>query len=68
MDQVSAVTDPLIQFARASVHFFHRCTKPDRKEFKKNAIATAVGFLAMGILGFIIKLVFVPLNSIIVGG
>ncbi|KAL7062115.1 hypothetical protein AAHC03_0608 [Spirometra sp. Aus1] len=68
MDQVSAVSDPLISFTKASVHFFHRCTKPDRKEFKKNVIATTIGFFAMGILGFVIKLVFVPINSIIVGG
>lgn len=31
MDQVSAVVDPLVQFTKSSVHFFHRCTKPDRK-------------------------------------
>ncbi|KAM3179675.1 Protein transport protein Sec61 subunit gamma [Hymenolepis weldensis] len=68
MDQVSAVVDPLVQFTKSSVHFFHRCTKPDRKEFKTNAYATAIGFLAMGVLGFVIKLVFVPINSIIVGG
>ncbi|VDP92015.1 unnamed protein product [Echinostoma caproni] len=67
MDRVSTATAPLVQFTKDSVHFINRCTKPDRKEFKRNTIATAVGFLAMGVLGFIIKLIFVPINSIIVG-
>ncbi|VDQ02959.1 unnamed protein product [Trichobilharzia regenti] len=67
MDRVSTLAEPLVRFSKDSVHFINRCTKPDRKEFKKNAIATAVGFFAMGVLGFIIKLIFVPINSIIVG-
>ncbi|CAH8547718.1 unnamed protein product [Schistosoma intercalatum] len=65
MDRVSTLAEPLVRFSKDSVHFINRCTKPD--QFKKNAIATAIGFLAMGVLGFIIKLIFVPINSIIVG-
>ena len=32
-----------------------------------NAIATSVGFLLMGFLGFFVKLIHIPINQIIVG-
>jgi len=35
-------------------------------EFKKIALATAVGFLVMGFLGFAVKLVHIPINNLIV--
>ena len=44
-----------------------RCTKPDRKEFQKIAIATAIGFAIMGFIGFFVKLIHIPINNIIVG-
>ena len=44
-----------------------RCTKPDRKEFSKIAIATAIGFGIMGFIGFFVKLIHIPINNIIVG-
>ena len=44
-----------------------RCTKPDRKEFRKIAIATAIGFAIMGFIGFFVKLIHIPINNIIVG-
>jgi protein translocase SEC61 complex gamma subunit len=43
-----------------------RCTKPDAKEFKKIAIATTVGFLIMGAIGFFVKLNHIPINNILV--
>ena len=45
-----------------------RCTKPDRKEFQKIAMATAIGFAIMGFIGFFVKLIHIPINNIIVGG
>lgn len=36
-------------------------------EFTKVAIRTAIGFVAMGFVGFFVKLVFIPINNIIVG-
>jgi protein transport protein SEC61 subunit gamma-like protein len=43
-----------------------RCEKPDAKEFAKVARLTAVGFLAVGFIGFFVKLIFIPINQIIV--
>jgi preprotein translocase subunit Sss1 len=35
-------------------------------EFKKIAIATGVGFLLMGFIGFFVKLIHIPINNIII--
>lgn len=51
---------PARRFAADSYRLINRCTKPDAKEFKKIAIATTVGFLVMGFLGFLVKLVHIP--------
>lgn len=58
---------PAQQFARDSVRLLQRCTKPDAREFKKIALATSIGFLVMGFLGFFVKLVHIPINNILVG-
>ena len=36
-------------------------------EFSKIAQATSVGFFIMGFIGFFVKLIFIPINNIIVG-
>ncbi|CAE7379059.1 sec61g [Symbiodinium pilosum] len=51
-----------------SRRLIQRCTKPDAKEFKKIAVACAIGFSIMGFIGYTVKLVFIPINNIIVGG
>jgi len=35
---------------------------------KKIALATGVGFAAMGFIGFAVKIVFMPINNILIGG
>merc|ERR1711872_249950 len=52
MDQIVTALEPLKQFSKDSVRLVKRCTKPDRKEFQKIAIATAIGFALMGFIGF----------------
>ena len=52
--------EPAKRFAQDSYRLVKRCTKPDAKEFKKIALATTVGFLVMGFLGFFVKLVHIP--------
>jgi len=37
-----------------------------RTEFTKIATATGMGFLVMGFIGFFVKLMFIPINNIIV--
>ncbi|KAJ9596964.1 hypothetical protein L9F63_011994 [Diploptera punctata] len=67
MDQVTKFVEPGRQFAKDSIRLVKRCTKPDRKEFQKIAVATAIGFCIMGFIGFFVKLIHIPINNIIVG-
>merc|ERR1712180_36930 len=67
MDQITAALEPAKEFAKDSVRLVKRCTKPDRKEFQKIAMATAIGFSLMGFIGFFVKLIHIPINNIIVG-
>merc|ERR1711976_759815 len=67
MDQVMQFIEPGKQFTKDSIRLVKRCTKPDRKEFQKIAMATAVGFAIMGFIGFFVKLIHIPINNIIVG-
>jgi len=66
MDQVQKTLEPCKEFVKDSVRLVKRCTKPDRKEFQKIAIATAIGFAIMGFIGFFVKLIHIPINNIIV--
>ncbi|PNF14712.1 Protein transport protein Sec61 subunit gamma [Cryptotermes secundus] len=66
MDQVTKFVEPGRQFAKDSIRLLKRCTKPDRKEFHKIAVATAIGFAIMGFIGFFVKLIHIPINNIIV--
>ena len=66
MDQVMQYVEPAKQFAKDSIRLVKRCTKPDRKEFQKIAMATAIGFAIMGFIGFFVKLIHIPINNIIV--
>ncbi|KAI5756018.1 hypothetical protein M8J77_021404 [Diaphorina citri] len=67
MDQVQKFLEPTRLFAKDSIRLVKRCTKPDRREFQKIAIATAIGFSIMGFIGFFVKLIHIPINNIIVG-
>lgn len=67
MDQIMKVYEPGRAFAKDSFRLIKRCTKPDRREFNKIAIATAIGFCIMGFIGFFVKLIHIPINNIIVG-
>eukprot|EP00664_Eupelagonemidae_sp_cell27_P008476 gene8476-3587_t len=40
---------------------------PTFEEFSKVSVATAVGFAIIGFIGFIVKLIFIPINNVIIG-
>ena len=60
--------EPSRQFVKDSVRLVKRSTKPDRREFQKLSMATAVGFAIMGFIGFLMKLIHIPINNNSVGG
>ncbi|KAF2007242.1 secE/sec61-gamma protein [Amniculicola lignicola CBS 123094] len=68
MDQVKELTDVPQEFVRDGVQFINRCTKPDKREFIKISQAVGIGFLIMGVIGYVVKLVHIPVNNILVGG
>ena len=55
----------LKKFAKDSENFLRACEKPDVAEFKKIATSCAIGFAIMGGIGYVVKLLFIPINNII---
>lgn len=56
---------PTAAFVKNSLRFMKRCTKPNRQEFQRTSLAIGVGFLIMGSIGFAVKLIHIPITSII---
>lgn len=67
-DQVQEILDVPREFVKDGIQFLNRCQKPDKKEFLKISQAVGVGFLIMGAVGYVVKLIHIPLNGILVGG
>ncbi|KAF5836318.1 hypothetical protein DUNSADRAFT_6148 [Dunaliella salina] len=67
MDVSEVVYKPLRDFSKNSARLVKRCTKPDRREYVKVFGRTALGFVVMGFIGFFVKLLFIPINQIIIG-
>ncbi|KAG6311112.1 hypothetical protein E4U44_004664 [Claviceps purpurea] len=40
----------------------------DQKEFTKICQAVGTGFVVMGVVGYVVKLIHIPINQILVGG
>ncbi|KAL5356712.1 hypothetical protein BJX96DRAFT_143241 [Aspergillus floccosus] len=66
-DQVQEILNIPREFFKDGMQFIHRSQKPDRREFIKISQAVGVGFLVMGGIGFIVKLVHIPVNNVLVG-
>ncbi|EDQ93148.1 uncharacterized protein MONBRDRAFT_19429 [Monosiga brevicollis MX1] len=66
MDDIKDSVAPLNDFYRNSRMFLNKCDKPNTKEFMKIASATLVGFAIMGIIGYAVKLIHIPINNILV--
>ncbi|KAH9868543.1 hypothetical protein J1614_007615 [Plenodomus biglobosus] len=62
----SMVTAPLP--AHDGIANKHPRVEPDKKEFIRISQAVGIGFLIMGVIGYIVKLVHIPVNNILVGG
>ncbi|KNG47494.1 transport protein sec61 subunit gamma [Stemphylium lycopersici] len=63
--------EPLHQYdARPYIrrHVTDHPPEPDKKEFIRISQAVGIGFLIMGVIGYVVKLVHIPVNNILVGG
>ncbi|ORY99470.1 protein translocase SEC61 complex gamma subunit [Syncephalastrum racemosum] len=65
--QIQEVVEAPRQFFKDGVNFMNRCRKPDQKEFLRITQAVAMGFAALGALGYFVKLIHIPINNILVG-
>ncbi|CAN9336309.1 unnamed protein product [Alternaria alternata] len=68
MENVKEFADMPAEFLKEGTLFMNRCTKPDKKEFIRISQAVGIGFLIMGVIGYVVKLVHIPVNNILVGG
>ncbi|KAK8201973.1 hypothetical protein M8818_005498 [Zalaria obscura] len=55
-DQLKDLADIPKDFIKDGTQFLNRCTKPDKREFLKISQAVGVGFIVMGVIGYIVKL------------
>ena len=53
------------KFTADSIMFYQKCKKPDYQEYMKILQACIMGFFIMGAIGYGVKLVFIPINNII---
>eukprot|EP00672_Neobodo_designis_P025032 CAMPEP_0174849490 /NCGR_PEP_ID=MMETSP1114-20130205/16231_1 /TAXON_ID=312471 /ORGANISM="Neobodo designis, Strain CCAP 1951/1" /LENGTH=71 /DNA_ID=CAMNT_0016083837 /DNA_START=48 /DNA_END=263 /DNA_ORIENTATION=+ len=58
---------PLQTFYKNSKHLVQKCTKPNQADFNQVGTATVMGFALMGFIGFFVKLIFIPINNVIMG-
>jgi len=66
-DQFAQFADIPKEFVNDGTLFINRCTKPDKKEFIKISQAVGIGFVVMGVIGYVIKVIHIPINNILVG-
>ncbi|KAH8551125.1 protein translocase SEC61 complex gamma subunit [Umbelopsis sp. PMI_123] len=66
-EQIQEFVDAPKNFFKDGMQFVNRCTKPDQREFLRICQAVGMGFAALGALGFIVKLIHIPINNILVG-
>ncbi|KAL1301518.1 hypothetical protein AAFC00_005761 [Neodothiora populina] len=67
-EQIKDLAEMPREFLKDGTQFINRCTKPDKREFLKISQAVGVGFLVMGVIGYVVKLIHIPVNNILVGG
>ncbi|KAI9645320.1 hypothetical protein NHQ30_006056 [Ciborinia camelliae] len=67
-DQIQSLLEIPTDFFKDGTQFISKCTKPDKREFFNISRAVGIGFLIMGAVGYIVKLIHIPVNNILVGG
>ncbi|CCK71707.1 translocon subunit SSS1 KNAG_0H02920 [Huiozyma naganishii CBS 8797] len=58
--------DTPLEFIRDGNQFLKKCKKPDTKEYFKIIRAVGIGFIAVGLIGYAIKLIHIPIRYVIV--
>ncbi|QLG71242.1 hypothetical protein HG535_0B02810 [Zygotorulaspora mrakii] len=66
VNPVEKLAEAPVEFVREGSQFLSKCKKPDMKEYTKIIKAVGIGFVAVGIIGYAIKLVHIPIRYLIV--
>ncbi|KAF8004828.1 hypothetical protein OXX80_003157 [Metschnikowia pulcherrima] len=53
-------------FIKDGTAFIKKCQKPTQKEYFKIIRAVGVGFIMMGVVGYVVKLLHIPIRYLIV--
>lgn len=56
----------VVEFFDDWAKFLNKCEKPNRKQYLRLAQSCALGILIMGVVGYLVKLLFVPINTILI--
>ena len=57
--------DEFLATAKDCWDFYQRCERPQPAAYMQKLKATVMGVLVMGFIGYMIKLIFIPINNII---
>ncbi|CCG25441.1 Sss1 protein [Candida orthopsilosis Co 90-125] len=63
---VEKLTEVPVEFFKDGSVFIKKCQKPDQKEYFKIIRAVGIGFIMMGVVGYAVKLVHIPIRYLIV--
>lgn len=64
--QTPTILDIPANFVKEGTQFLSKCQKPDMKEYSKIVRAVGIGFVSVGIIGYAIKLIHIPIRYVIV--
>ncbi|KAK9366472.1 hypothetical protein V1509DRAFT_629542 [Lipomyces kononenkoae] len=64
-DSVQKFAEYPREFVKDGVAFVKRCAKPSRKEYLKIVQTVGAGFVIMGAIGYIVKLIHIPIRHLI---
>ncbi|KAK9448653.1 uncharacterized protein V1518DRAFT_427803 [Limtongia smithiae] len=53
------------EFFKDGSAFIKRCAKPNKKEYLRIVQIVGMGFIVMGTIGYIVKLVHIPIRHLI---
>ena len=63
---VEKLTEVPVEFFKDGSAFIKKCQEPDQKEYFKIIRAVGIGFIMMGVVGYAVKLVHIPIRYLIV--
>ncbi|AAS54647.1 AGR157Cp [Eremothecium gossypii ATCC 10895] len=65
-NNLEKLSDAPLEFFKDGTAFLSKCNKPNQREFLQIIRAVGIGFLAVGVIGYAIKLIHIPIRHLIV--